>query len=111
LSKAANCRLGCNCAANWAFQSRAAFAKETRDLYASRNQHWWCYDNEERISGMPTDDPLSIVDFLAQTWEPNPDKDWETGINPLTRAQKLELFETTDPIVMAQLLYTGLSKL
>jgi hypothetical protein len=96
-------------AASWDVQSQAPFASATRDLYAARKQNWWYYDSEPRLLGLPVDDPRSIVDFLADAWQPRPEKAWETGINPLTRTQNLELFETVDFARMVELIQIGLS--
>ena len=98
-------------AASWNVQSKAPFASETRDLYAARRQHWWYYDNESRIDGLPVDDSRSIVEFLRDAWQPSPDKGWETRINPLTREQNVELFETVDLARMVDLLHRGLAAL
>lgn len=97
-------------AASWDVQSQAPFAVETRELYATRNQKWWYYDDEPRVDGLPVDDPRSIVEFLADTWKAQTDKGWETGINPLSRDENLELFETVDLARMVELLQRGLTR-
>jgi hypothetical protein len=98
-------------AAAWAFQSKAPFATETRDLYAARGRRWWYYGDEPRLDGLPTDHPKPIVDFLAEAWKPRPGTKWETGINPLTRDQNLELFESVDQARIVELVLTGLTGL
>jgi hypothetical protein len=95
--------------AHWEYQARAPFAEATRALYALRLQKWWYYDDEERVAGLPVDDPRSIREFLAQAWQPRADSGWETGINPLSRGQNMELFETVDVSRMVELLQKGLS--
>ncbi len=96
-------------AANWNYQSRAPFADQTRAMYASRGQKWWYYDDEPRVPGLQTDDSRSIVKFLADAWNPRPDKHWETGINPLTIEQNQTLFTTIDRAQIVDLLKLGLS--
>jgi len=96
-------------AASWEVQSQAPYAKETRDLFAARNQRWWYYDDEPRIEGLPTDDNRSIVQFLADTWQTGNDRGWETGINPLSRGQNQRLFDTVDLAEMVELLHSGLT--
>jgi SLOG cluster2/TIR domain len=100
-----------NAAATWEFQSKAPFATATREFYAKRGQKWWYYGDEPRLADLAVDDSRSIVDFLADAWKPRTDKPWETGINPLTRDENLELFETVDPTRMIELLVKGLSGL
>jgi hypothetical protein len=96
-------------AASWNVQSQAPFASATRDLYVTRGQEWWYYDDEQRVDGSTVDDTRSIVAFLADAWKPQPDKGWETGINPLTQAENLELFDTVDLARTVELLHRGLS--
>ena len=97
-------------AASWDVQKHAPFAEETRTLYASRGRDWWYYDNEPRIAGLKVDDTRSIVEFLADAWKPQPDRGWETCLNPLTRSQNLELFETVDLARMVDIIQAGLTK-
>ncbi|MFN0055466.1 MAG: TIR domain-containing protein [Planctomycetales bacterium] len=97
-------------AASWEVQGQAPFAAEVRALYASRGKPWWYYDNEPRVEGLTTDDPRSIVEFLADAWKRRPDKGWETGINPLTTSENLELFDTVDTGRMVELLVRGLER-
>ena len=75
----------------------------------SRGQKWWYYADEPRVNGLQTDEPRSIVRFLADAWKPRPDKNWETGINPLTVDQNLALFTTIDRAQIVELLKLGLS--
>jgi hypothetical protein len=98
-------------AASWDVQKQAPFADETRSLYASRGQNWWYYDNEPRIQGLAVDDTRSIREFLADTWKPRADRGWETGLNPLTRSQNQELFETVDLARMVDLIQFGLVRI
>ncbi len=98
-------------AANWQYQSRAPFAVETRDLYARRGQKWWYYNDEPRVDGLATDEPRSIVTFLADAWKPRADKNWETGLNPLTVDQNVALFTSIDRSQIVELLKTGLGSL
>lgn len=98
-------------AASWDVQSQAPFAPETRDLYASRGQKWWYYDQEPRIANLLVDDDRSIVDFLADAWKPHAELGWETCLNPLTRDQNQELFETIDLARMVELIQTGMNAL
>jgi hypothetical protein len=95
-------------AAKWDYQAGAPFAKETRDLYLKRAQSWWYYDDEPRVPGLHTDDPRSIAAFLAEAWQTRAALGWETRLNPLTREQNLELFETIAPSRMVELLQIGL---
>ena len=69
------------------------------------------YDNEPRITGQTVDDSRSIVEFLADAWTPKVDRGWETSLNPLTRSQNLELFETVDLARMVEVIQVGLSSL
>jgi hypothetical protein len=96
-------------AASWAVQSKAPFARETRELYKQRQQKWWYYDDEARIEGLPVDDDRSIVTFLADTWTPKDGSKWKTGINPLSPDENLELFETVDCERIITLILKGLS--
>ena len=96
-------------AARWDFQSRAPFAEDVRHMYLTRGQKWWYYADEPRVAEMQVDDPRSIADFLADAWKPRPHLGWETGINPLSREQNLELFATVDLARMVELVLTGLN--
>lgn len=96
-------------AARWDYQAQAPFAEAARALYALRAQKWWYYDDEKRVDGLLVDDSRSIRAFLAQAWQQRADRWWETGINPLSRAQNVELFETVDVSRMVELLQKGLS--
>jgi hypothetical protein len=96
-------------AARWDFQSKAPFAEDARHMYLTHGQKWWYYADEPRVAEMQVDDPRSIADFLADAWKPRSDMGWETGINPLSRAQNLELFETVDLARMVELVLTGLN--
>jgi hypothetical protein len=98
-------------AASWDIQSKAPFASETRDLYALRGQSWWYYDDEQRIPDLEVDDTRSIVEFFADVWKPDADRGWETYLNPLTRAENLDLFQTVDISRMVKLIQIGLSAL
>ncbi len=71
-----------NQGASWKYQSQAPFALETRDLYARRGQKWWYYDDEPRVDGLATDDPRSIVTFLADAWKPRATKTGKPGSIP-----------------------------
>lgn len=97
-------------AATWEVQSKAPFARETRELYAARGQSWWYYGDEPRVPNLPVDHPLAITLFLREAWKPNTALGWETGINPLTREQNLALFETVDIAEMVELLVNGLAQ-
>ena len=97
-------------AISWDVQSQAPFAKETRDLYATRNQRWWYYANEDRIDGLPTDDESSIVQFLADTWQTDSESGWETRLNPLSKQENRRLFETVDLAEIVELLQRGLTQ-
>jgi len=98
-------------AASWAVQSKAPFASETRELYATRGQEWWYYENEPRITGLTVDDSRSIVEFLGDAWKPNGERSWETSLNPLPKLQNQELFETVDLARMVELIQVGLTSL
>lgn len=97
-------------AASWDRQKQAPFAEATRALYAARGQKWWYYDKEPRIAGLDVDDDRSISDFLADAWKTQEKRGWETCLNPLTREENLELFETVDLGRMIELIETGLSR-
>ena len=97
-------------AASWDRQKQAPFAEATRALYAQRGQKWWYYDKEPRIAGLDVDDDRSITDFLADAWKTQEKRGWETCLNPLTREENLELFETVDLGRMIELIETGLSR-
>jgi hypothetical protein len=96
-------------AARWDFHSKAPFAEDVRQMYLTRGQKWWYYADEPRVAEMQVDDPRSIADFLADAWKPRPHLGWETGINPLSREQNLELFATVDLARMVELVLTGLN--
>ena len=68
-------------------------------------------DIEPRLEGLPVDDSRSIVEFLADAWNPQPDRGWETALNPLTRDENLELFETIDLVRMVELIQVGMDAL
>jgi hypothetical protein len=95
-------------AASWEVQKRAPYADETRSLYATRGQNWWYYDNEPRVIGSKVDDERSIAAFFADAWKSHSEWGWETCLNPLTREQNLELFETVDLARMVELIQCGL---
>lgn len=97
-------------AVSWEVQSKAPFASQVRDLYASHNQRWWYYDREPRLSDLRTDDDRSVVQFIGDAWRPSASRGWETSLNPLTREQNLQLFETVDLARMIELLCIGLSR-
>lgn len=97
-------------AVSWDFQSHAPFAKETRDLYATRKQRWWYYADEDRIDGVRTDDARSIVQFLADTWQTSNEHGWDTGLNPLTKRQNQRLFEAVDLAEIIDLLHDGINQ-
>ena len=96
-------------AASWDVQSKAPFTNDIRDLYAERRQKWWYYDNERRLPNLLVDDSRSMVEFLADAWKPNAGQGWATCLNPLTRSQNLELFETVDLARMVELVQVGLN--
>jgi hypothetical protein len=95
-------------AASWDVQKQAPFADATRTLYASRGKTWWYYDTELQIPGLAVDDPRSIREFLADVWKSPAVRGWETSLNPLTRSQNQELFETVDLARMVELVQCGL---
>jgi hypothetical protein len=95
-------------AANWAYQSKAPLTPETRDMYNARGQRWWYYADEPQTPGLAAEEPRPIVEFLADAWKPRADTNWETGINPLTREENIELFETVDLGRMSQLIEIGM---